>query len=510
MKTETIPPRAETQEVESGFEVQHKLDVLRRGYYAIHHQLQEANAPLPPSVSSIEVIDLNIEKAEGDAQYLDTLTRWGIAEFTNIALSSDLTLRDISREDAVQQVGFLDEDSFAFSWGVMEQFAELEESSDPIEEATLKVLEQLRRFTSTEEGFERCVQDPRLAGVLHIYAAVEFAQVRDFEAAATEIDAIAEDGLRDRFSKILAHTLENESQSITTDESVANYQRWITSISPSESDIPDGEVETAVVSNRSIATLRSLFDPYSNGRFYADTADSRIRNSRRRPSSGDHWIREETEKTLGHPRRLFTPRVAYGALVEADRIDALDDNAWAFGDVRFVFDDESRAVQAASYTLGDSLNGTTFDKNRRVNREEANQASQLLRRYSEHRSEPIGRGDTTHYIETQLEGFHITDIKKVIIRHTIGDQETREEKFQLAEVAALHGIEAKYIVGWEELMTSPVYASRSIEENARLLLEGLQAQAEKYPHVRITVRLPEDKETKRIFEQLGHGSIKIT
>lgn len=238
---------------------------------------------------------------------------------------------------------------------------------------------------------------------------------------------------------------------VTAEESESNLDQAVKYIPGAEVPPSDAEIETRIVTNRSLDTFAQIFDPLSDGRITPPVYGVKGNDERGRPSSGDSSTRRWTEQMLGHGEHLFAPRVVYGIVKETDDIMRGDDGAWAYGQARFVLREGSSAAESASFSVGDSLNGTTFTRDRILDRQDANRYSKVLKSVHE-RSEPDkGLGSTTQYAEAQVEGVHIKDIEAIVLRPKPMPAEDAEKLLATAVTAAQHGIDVAWVLSFDKI-----------------------------------------------------------
>jgi hypothetical protein len=152
---------------------------------------------------------------------------------------------------------------------------------------------------------------------------------------------------------------------------------------------------------------------------------------------------------LGHQRRLFSPRVIYGSVIQAVHIADKDDPAWSYGQARFVLKEDSSAVRQATFAFGDTLNGRPFTLDRRLLRSDADRGSKILQDTFQGHRRDTGHGSLQHYIEAQVEGLHIKDIEAIVLRPRPMPAEESDVLMAIAETAALHGIDVSCVFDWQ-------------------------------------------------------------
>lgn len=491
---EQTPFHAPTPEAEP--RLTNDIETIRDAENFIRATLGATNYKyLSPNLQTKEAIDRDLASVQDGKIGMDIMAGWALSQVGRVHLRSEFK-QDASDEEITALSGFVDEDSFAFVWAVMDQVAEVDAAASTIEDRAEGMLAQLKQFIDVDGHYDRIANDPRLVGLLHLNAAVEFTQVRDFEAALTHLEAIPEPRLRERFIKLLAEAMELELNPVGPEDSEANLERYAHAISAQDIPPSGSEIDTRITTNRSLKTFMSIFSPFSDGRIRASVHGTGSGASNGRPSSGDHPTRRNIEDSLGHHRRLFMPRIIYGSLIETDRVADKEDPAWAFGRARFVLRESSNAAQRSSFSFGDSINGHIFDKSRRLLRPDAERGSKVLQDKFQGRERPTSFGEVTQYIEAQVAGVHITDVEAIILRpEAMGADETNE-LLRAAETAALHGIKVKCIFDWEDIKSRGWGSGRhTAAEVARVLKERLKELKEQNPHVELQVDVSDETDT---------------
>lgn len=466
---------------------QTEVESVRELHYFVHDSVaQVSRQALPPDFVSREVIDASMDKLAAGELSMAVMSRSALDSMAHVHLRSDFV--EYVEDAAIQeQVGFLDEDSFNFVWQMLEHSADIDLAGPSIESAASRLLEQYKHFVSDSSNHARFVADPRLRGISHLNAAVEFMHVRDFEASLTELEKIPEPKIRARMMQLLAEAVEYEVDAVTPEESAANLQACLSSIHAQEVD-PKEVGETRIATNRSINTFIALFNPLSDGRIYpAGTykhlSQSSATNSR--PSSGDNQTRRSSEEVLGHERRLFTPRLVYGVVVDAERVATEGQLAWNFGQARFVLKEDSHSAEHATFCVGDSMNGTALNKNRRLVRQDADRASAALHARFNGSAPEVGHGSISHYIEAQFEGLHISDIESVVLRPgTLGPGEA-DRIVEAGQLAAEQGIDVQYIFNWQAIAAHN--EGRPIDGLMKAFFERVAELKKQYPKVKFVL-----------------------
>ncbi len=450
---------------------------------------------LHPNLKSEAAIQQVIDEVRSGKISLDIMAPWALEMVGYVKLRSSLR-EGVSDEEVEKAVGFVDEDSFAFVWEVMDRISEVDAASLEIERTAERMLTQFTWFTQQEDGYERLARDPRLAGIFHLHAAVELAQIRDFEAALTELEFIQEPGLRDRFMKLLAEVFEADITPVDADESRHNLEKNAEYICAREVPPVDAEIDTRVTSNRSLNTFLQMFDPLSEGRVKASVYGYENRPGKapsNRPSSGDHSVRQNNERMLGHQRRLFSPRVIYGSVIQAEHIADKDDPAWSYGQARFVLKEDSSAVRQATFAFGDTLNGRPFTLDRRLLRSDADRGSKILQDTFQGHRRDTGHGSLQHYIEAQVEGLHIKDIEAIVLRPRPMPAEESDVLMATAETAALHGIDVSCVFDWQGIKSRN--GGHGTEELVNTVIARMTELKARNPHVRLTLEVGDETDS---------------
>ena len=495
-QSELQPPEAVNQSAESALTIEEKLEIIRQGNYFAADVLGQTEMEVRDEYKSREAVDASIASIEESMEkyggkiedYLDIRARHALEQLGSVNLSRDYVYLDSTEDEAARSlsnarrsVGLLDEDSFDFTWQLMEHFAEIDEAAPAIEKRAEIIVTQLKRFIDNEDGLTRARSDPRMKGVLHLHAAYELAQVGDVSAAQAEIDQIEEPRLRARLHKMLEDA-QKPLPKVTPEESQGNFDQAVKYLPVAEVPPSDAEIETRIVTNRSLDTFARLFDPLSDGRIIPPVYGVRANDEGGRPSSGDSGTRRWTEQMLGHGQHLFAPRVVYGIVKETDDIMRGDDGAWAYGQARFVLREGSSAADSASFSVGDSLNGTPFTSDRILDRQDANRYSKVLKSVHERGGHNKGFGSTTQYAEAQVEGVHIKDIEAVVLRPNPMAAEDAEKLLETAITAAQHGIYEAWVMNFDKIQQANG-DSFTAAEVAETLIARVRMIQEKAPGV---------------------------
>ncbi|MDQ5912643.1 MAG: hypothetical protein QG659_65 [Patescibacteria group bacterium] len=481
------------------------VDLLLQDYLYVADLLAVTKCTSPKSYFEAGKLEQIRDSIKADPFNAETYAQWPLTRLTKVWISSELPEAD-TKEDLLELVPFVDEDSFDFAWKVIDRFCSYPTVGKFAEKSYLDMLDHLRFFISdTEGGYERLQADGRLSSLLHLYAAVEHAQVRDYEAALQAVDLIAEGNSREFLRSALMMTIENDTNGISEVDSENNLKEWAIRFGARAEALQPGP--TKIATNRSLTTLQNLLDPYSNGRLYAAAENFNDRKRRGVPSSGDHYTRQHTEELLGHQRRLFEPRVAYGSVIQEAEIDSPDDKAWLYGDVRLVLREDSDSASQATFTIGDSLNGTQLNLNRILNRFDASRATELLKDVTPKAGAADELSRVSQYIEAQLKGVHLKDIEKVIIKHITAKLSEVEERFKLAELATLHGIDAEYLID-AAIIFAHTQTEEEVAKRAGRIMTSLLNLKQMYPSVEVVIKTRSDAE-RDLLSSLDHPGIMI-
>ena len=483
------------------------IEAIRSSESYIRSTLGSSGYLLPDDLASDGATEARIASITSD-HLMQLQAEYGLRRVGYVNLSRDYT--HLNETILREKIGYVDEDSFAFVWGLLGSVSPIASAAPKIEQHSIALVAHLRKFIEDTSTFQETKNDPRMQGPLHLYAAVELSANRDYSAALNELEQIPEEPLRELYKGLLETTISRESTTITPDESRKNLRQLADSLEYKRA-FPE-EVKTRIASNHSLETFQKMFDPMSSGRIYASAEHpgADLPPATRGPSSGDlDGRRIPSETLLGHPRQLFAARVIYGSLLTTEELAQGSDMGWAFGKARFVLKEGSRTTADASFTYGDSLNGTALRNYRILLRPEANIASKIYSEvFSERQRQQFGVGNTEQYIEAQFDGLSIPDIESIILRPGPVGRAKNDVLSEVAETAALHGITVDYIFNWADIAARHSYMPADESNAAQAFIQRLQELKMRHPHVTYMLEISEDK--KRMFEMLDQTTATLT